>query len=69
MDPLTSLVTPLGAGAAVTLRATNMARTSLTSVGSEADLPEPLLRLSPATGPDADMLEVYDPDSGYNAET
>jgi hypothetical protein len=45
-----------------------MATTSLTSVGSEADSPAPLLRPSPATGHDAEKLEVYDPDLGYDAE-
>jgi hypothetical protein len=32
--------------------------TLFTSVGNSADSPEPLLRPSPATGRDADMLEV-----------
>jgi hypothetical protein len=36
----------------------NMARTSLTSVGSEADSPVPLLRPSPATGHAAEILDV-----------
>jgi hypothetical protein len=45
-----------------------MAKTSFTSVGSSADAPQPLLRPSPATGHDAEKLEVYDPDLGYNAE-
>jgi hypothetical protein len=44
-----------------------MAKTSFTSVGSEADSPEPFLRPSPATGHDAEMLEVSDPDLGYDA--
>jgi hypothetical protein len=35
---------------------------------SSADSPEPLLRLSPATGHDAEMLEGEDPDLGYYAE-
>jgi hypothetical protein len=35
-----------------------MARTSFTSVGSEADSPEPLLRPAPATDHDAEKLEV-----------
>ena len=44
-----------------------MATTSLTLVGHSADSPEPLLRLSPATGQAADMLDVSDPDLGYEA--
>jgi hypothetical protein len=36
----------------------NMAKTSFTSVGSSADSPEPLLRPWPATGHDAEKLEV-----------
>jgi hypothetical protein len=36
----------------------NMARTSFTSVGSEADSPEPILRPLPATGYDAKILGV-----------
>jgi hypothetical protein len=40
------------------VRETNMARNSFTSVASLADSPEPLLRLSPATGHDAEMPEV-----------
>ena len=47
---------------------TNMAKASFTSVGSEADSPEPLLRPSPATDHDAEKLDVYDPDLGYDAE-
>jgi hypothetical protein len=42
--------------------------TSFTSAGSEADSPEPLLRPSPATDHDAEKLDVYDPDLGYDAE-
>jgi hypothetical protein len=38
-----------------------MAKTSFTYLGSEAGSPEPLLRLSPATGREADMLDVSDP--------
>ena len=37
---------------------TNMARTSFTSVGSEADSPELLLRPSPATGHADEILDV-----------
>jgi hypothetical protein len=36
-------------------------------VGNAADSPEPLLRLSPATGHAADILDVYDPDLGDDA--
>jgi hypothetical protein len=35
-----------------------MARTSLTSVGSSADSPEPLLKPSPAMGHAAEILDV-----------
>jgi hypothetical protein len=45
-----------------------MATTSLASVGNSADLPEPLLRPSPATGHDAEILDVYNPYLGYDAE-
>jgi len=38
-----------------------MAMTSLTLAGHGADSPAPLLRPSPATGHEADMLDVYDP--------
>jgi hypothetical protein len=48
---------------------TNMATTSFSLVGNSADSPEPLLRPSPATGHDAEMLEVEDPNLGYDAET
>jgi hypothetical protein len=41
----------------------------LTLVGNSADSPEPLLRPSPATGHDADMLDVEDPNLGDDAET
>ena len=43
----------------------SMATTAFTLVGHDADLPEPILRPSPATGHDAAMLDVYDPDLGY----
>jgi hypothetical protein len=36
-------------------------------VGHAADSPEPLLRPSPATGHAAEILDVYDPDVGYDA--
>jgi hypothetical protein len=45
-----------------------MATTSFTSVGSLADSPEPLLGLSPATGHAAEILDVDDPDLGYDAD-
>jgi hypothetical protein len=48
---------------------THMARTSFTSVGSEADSPEPPLRPLPVTGHAAEIPDVYDPDLGYDAET
>jgi Lipocalin-like domain len=48
---------------------TNMAMTSLTLVGHSAGFPEPILRPSPATGHDAEILDVYDPYLGYDAET
>jgi hypothetical protein len=35
---------------------------------NSADSPEPILRPSPAAGHDAEMLEVSDPDLGYDAE-
>ena len=41
----------------------------LSNVGSEADAPAPVLRPSPATGHDAAILDVEDPDLGYDAET
>jgi hypothetical protein len=49
--------------------ATNMARTSLTSVGSNADSAEPLLRPLPAIGHDAKILAVSEPSFGYDVET
>jgi hypothetical protein len=45
-----------------------MATTSLMSVGNAAESPEPILRPSPATGYHADILDVYDPDLGYDTE-
>jgi hypothetical protein len=45
-----------------------MATTPHTLVGDFADSPEPISRPLPATGHDAEMLEVYDPDLGYYAE-
>src|SRR5262245_33472011 len=47
----------------------NMATTSLTLVGHAADAPDPILRRLPATGHEADMLDVSDPDVGEDAET
>jgi predicted dehydrogenase len=47
----------------------NMATASFTSVGNCPDSPQPILRPSPATGHDADMLDVEDPYLGYDAET
>jgi hypothetical protein len=48
--------------------ATHMAMTSWTSVGSDAGSPEPIRRPSPATGHEAEILDVYDPYLGYDAE-
>ena len=45
-----------------------MAKTSFMLVGNEAGSPEPFLRPLPATGDDANILGVYDPSLGYNAE-
>jgi hypothetical protein len=45
-----------------------MATTSVTSVGSEADAPELLLRPSPVTDHDAEKLDVSDLDFGDDAE-
>jgi hypothetical protein len=36
---------------------------------NSTDSPAPLLRLSSVTGRNADILEVQDPDLGYDAET
>jgi hypothetical protein len=47
---------------------THMAMTSFMLVGNAADSPAPLLRPSPATDHDAEMLGVEDPDLGYDAE-
>jgi hypothetical protein len=47
---------------------TNRARTSFTSVGSEADSPEPLVKPSPATGHEAEKLDLSDQDLGYDLE-
>ena len=46
-----------------------MAMTSLTPVGHGPGSPDPILRPSPATGHEADILDVEDPDVGYDAET
>jgi hypothetical protein len=46
-----------------------MATTSLTSAGSDAGAPDPILRPSPATGHAAEILDVEDPYVGYDAET
>jgi hypothetical protein len=43
----------------------NRVKTSFTSVGDSADSAEPIHRPLPATGHDAEMLDVYDPDLGY----
>jgi hypothetical protein len=46
-----------------------MAVTSLTLMGNSADSLAPLLRPSPARGPDADMRDIEDSDSGNDADT
>jgi hypothetical protein len=45
-----------------------MAKTPCTPVGRAADAPAPFLRPSSTTGHDAEKLEVYDPDLGYDAK-
>jgi hypothetical protein len=47
---------------------TNRVTTWCTSVGNSADSPEPILRPSPATGHDAEILDAYDAYVGYDAE-
>jgi hypothetical protein len=46
----------------------NMATTPFTLVGNSADSPALFLRLSPATGHAAEILDVEDPCLGYDAE-
>ena len=46
-----------------------MAKASFTPVGNSADSPALFLRLSPATGHAAEILDVSDPYVGYDAET
>jgi hypothetical protein len=46
-----------------------MATTALTSVGSDAGSPEPIRRPSSAIGHAAEILDINDPDLGYDAET
>jgi hypothetical protein len=48
---------------------THMTTTSLTSVGSDAGSPKLIRGPSPATGHEADILDVYGPYLGYDAET
>ena len=45
-----------------------MTTTSLTSVGSDAGSPKLIRGPSPATGHEADILDINDPDLGYDAE-
>jgi hypothetical protein len=45
-----------------------MATTSLTSVGNDTGSLEPIRRPSLATGHEAEILDVYDPHLGYDAE-
>jgi hypothetical protein len=42
--------------------------TSLTVVGNSTDSPEPILSPFPATGHDAEILDVEDPYLSYDAE-
>jgi hypothetical protein len=46
-----------------------IATASLTPGGHGADAPEPILRPSPATGHEADILDAEDPCLGYDADT
>jgi hypothetical protein len=48
---------------------TSRVTTSLTSVGNSAGSPEPIVRPSLATGHDAEILDLYDPHVGYDADT
>ena len=45
-----------------------MAKASLTRVGNAADSPQGFLKPSPAAGHEAEFLEGYDADLGYDAE-
>jgi hypothetical protein len=47
---------------------THMARIFFTSVGNCPDLPEPILRPSPAIGHETKILDVYEPSLGYDLE-
>src|SRR5919106_2431568 len=53
----------------ISLSGTSRATTSLTSVGSHAGSPEPIRGPSPTMGHEAEILDVYDPFLGYDAET
>ena len=48
----------IAASLVLPLYESNMAKTSFTLVGSEANSPAPLLRPSPATGHDAEKFDV-----------
>jgi hypothetical protein len=45
-----------------------MARPFFIPVGNSTDSPEPILRPSPTTGHNSEILDVYNPDVGYDAE-
>jgi hypothetical protein len=45
-----------------------MAMTALTLAGHSAGSSRPILRPLPAISHDAEILDVYDPDLGYDAE-
>jgi hypothetical protein len=47
---------------------TSSVTTSLTSVRNSAGSPEPIVRPSLASGHDADILSLYDPHLGYDAD-
>jgi hypothetical protein len=55
-------------GARVMPYVASMATISLTPVGHGADVPQPLLRPSPATGHEAEISDVDDPGVGYDTE-
>jgi hypothetical protein len=48
---------------------TRMAKASFTPVGNSADSPQPILRPSPVTGLDPNIVDVEKPYVGYDAET
>jgi hypothetical protein len=48
---------------------TNRVKASFTPVGNSADSPQPILRPSPVTGLDPNIVDVEKPYVGYDAET